>query len=84
MNEKQTVEQIQATIQDNLEHVFGVSLENATDDQCYKAVALVVRNMMEKNFRTFQDKAEKTKTKHVYYLCMEFIWAVLLRTTFTT
>lgn len=81
MNEKQTVEEIQDTIRDNLKHVFGVSLENATDDQCYKAVALAVRNITEKNFHAFQDKADKTETKHVYYLCMEFLMGRSLKNT---
>ncbi len=81
MNEKQTVEKIQDTIRDNLKHVFGVSLDNATDDQCYKAVALAVRNITEKNFHTFQDKADKTETKHVYYLCMEFLMGRSLKNT---
>ncbi len=60
-------------IRDNLEHVFGVSLENATDEQCYKAVALSVRDRMEQTYHTFTDKAERAGTKHVYYLCMEFL-----------
>ena len=73
MNEKQSVEAIQTEIGGNLEHVFGVSLENATDEQCYKAVALSVRDRMEQTYRTFTDRAERAGTKQVYYLCMEFL-----------
>ena len=73
MNEKQTVEKIQDEIRGNLEHVFGVSLENATDEQCYKAVALSARDRMEQSYHTFTEKAEGKGAKHIYYLCMEFL-----------
>ncbi len=73
MNEKQRIEQIQDTVHDNLEHVFGVSLENATNEQCYKAVALTVRDRMERARSAFAEKAEKEHVKQIYYLCMEFL-----------
>ena len=73
MDEKKTTEKIQETVLNNLGHVFGVSLENATDEQCYKAAALAVRDILEKRHRTFQEKACKTHTKKIYYLCMEFL-----------
>ena len=73
MGGKHAIERIQDTIRDNLEHVFGVSLENATNEQCYKAVALTVRDRMEKARCTFADQAEKQRVKQVYYLCMEFL-----------
>ncbi|MCI1954888.1 MAG: glycogen/starch/alpha-glucan phosphorylase [Oscillospiraceae bacterium] len=73
MSEKQTVEKIQETVRDNLEHVFGVTLANANDEQCYKAAALAVRNLLEEARLSFVERAEKTRTKHIYYLCMEFL-----------
>jgi starch phosphorylase len=73
MNYKQPVKAIQESIQNMLELVFGVSLENATNEQCYKAVALCVRDLMEKQRSEYISSAEKTETKQVYYLCMEFL-----------
>ena len=73
MGGKQSVEEIQQTVRDNLEHVFGVALENANDEQCYKAVALAVRDRMERAGRVFAENARKTGTKQIYYLCMEFL-----------
>lgn len=73
MDEKQTVEKIQDTIKDNLEHVFGVTLANANNEQCYKATALAVRDILEQSRSTFSEKAQKTGTKQIYYLCMEFL-----------
>lgn len=73
MNYKQPVHKIKETILTKLECVFGVELENATDEQCYKAVALTVRDLMAQGRSDYMDEAEKTGTKQVYYLCMEFL-----------
>ena len=73
MNEKPSVEKIQETIRGNLEHVFGVTLGDATDDECYKAAALTVRSHLEEEYRSFTSKAEKSGSKQIYYLCMEFL-----------
>ncbi|MFU0831933.1 MAG: Alpha-1,4 glucan phosphorylase [Oscillospiraceae bacterium] len=70
---RQPIKKIQESICRMLELVFGVSLNNATDEQCYKAVALCVRDQMEMGRSEFIRLAEKTKTKQVYYLCMEFL-----------
>ena len=37
MDYKMTVPQIKEAIRDKLAHTFGVSLENATDEEYYKA-----------------------------------------------
>ncbi len=73
MNYKQPVKKIQLEIEEKLTHNFGVSLENATDEQYYKAVALIVREMLTKGRKEFKDRAEQTNTKTIYYLCMEFL-----------
>ena len=70
---RKPIAKIQESVRNMLELVFGVSLKDATDEQCYKAVALCVRDMMEKGRSEFVAAAEKTKTKHIYYLCMEFL-----------
>ena len=73
MNYKQPVKKIQQQIEEKLSHNFGVTLENANDDQYYKAVALIVREMLMKGRAEFKAHAEETNTKMVYYLCMEFL-----------
>lgn len=73
MNYKQPVSKIKKTICEKLDRNFGVSLENATDEQCYKAVALTVRDLMTQSRSEYMAKTEKTHTKQVYYLCMEFL-----------
>ncbi|HEX2999922.1 MAG TPA: glycogen/starch/alpha-glucan family phosphorylase, partial [Armatimonadota bacterium] len=73
MNYKQPVSKIKELIRDKLDRTFGVSLENATDEQCYKAVALTVRDMMTQGRSEYMADTEKTHTKQVYYLCIEFL-----------
>jgi len=73
MNYRQPVGKIKETILSTLDRVFGVSLENATDEQCYKAVALTVRDLMAAGRSEYMANAEKTHTKQIYYLCMEFL-----------
>ena len=73
MNYKQPIPAIQQEILDQLEHYFGVSLENATNEQLYKAVVQIVRDMLTKGRAEFKENGEKTGTKKIYYLCMEFL-----------
>ncbi|MCI9553159.1 MAG: glycogen/starch/alpha-glucan phosphorylase [Acutalibacter sp.] len=79
MNYTLSVSQIKEAIRDKLSHTFGVSLQNATNEEYYKAVALIVRELMAKGRAEFNTNAERTKTKHIYYLCMEFLLGRSLR-----
>lgn len=56
-----------------LSHFIGVSPEEATNEQYYKAIALIVRDMMSAGRTEFTEAAAKAGTKKVYYLCMEFL-----------
>lgn len=56
-----------------LSHFMGVTPEEATDEQYYKAIALIVRDMMSAGRAEFSEEAAKAGTKKVYYLCMEFL-----------
>ena len=79
MDYKLSVEQIKEAIKDRLAHTFGVSLENATDEEYYKASVLIVRELLTKGRTEFVNNAEKTGTKQVYYLCTEFLLGRSLR-----
>lgn len=56
-----------------LSHFIGVSPEEATNEQYYKAIALIVRDMMSAGRTEFTEAAAKAGAKKVYYLCMEFL-----------
>ncbi len=79
MNYDLTVPQIKTAIRDRLSHSFGVSLENASNEEYYKAVVLIVRELLAKGRAEFVSNAEKTETKQIYYLCMEFLLGRSLR-----
>ena len=79
MNYNLSVPQIESMIKEKLSHNFGVSPENATDEQYYKAVALILRDLMIRGRNECKEKAEKTGTKKIYYLCMEFLLGRSLR-----
>ena len=73
MNYKMTPAQVQSAIREKLSHIYGVSAKNASDDEFYKASALVVRDLLVRGRDEFVREAEKQETKQIYYLCMEFL-----------
>ncbi|WOC32339.1 MULTISPECIES: glycogen/starch/alpha-glucan phosphorylase [Caproicibacterium] len=81
MEYRHSAQQIKKKILAKLEHNFGVGLENATNDQLYKSVALLAREMMEQGRSEFMAEAEKKQAKQVYYLCMEFLLGRSLKNT---
>ena len=60
-------------LQDKLTSEYGVELNVASNQQIYRSLALICRQMMSENHQKFQSKAIGTGTKQVYYLCMEFL-----------
>lgn len=64
-----------------LSHNFGVTPTEATDEHYYKAVALIVRDMMSHEYTAFTNAAEVQNKKTVYYLCMEFLMGRSLKNT---
>lgn len=65
--------QAKKMITEKLSHFFGVSPKVATDEQFYKAVAMIVRDDLSKMNSEFRDTADKQDSKQIYYLCMEFL-----------
>jgi starch phosphorylase len=68
-----TIKEAKENIVSTLSHHFGVNPEAATDDEFYKAVVIIVRDMLRKAKREFDAQADKQKAKKTYYLCMEFL-----------
>lgn len=65
--------QAKKLITDKLSHFFGVSPKDATDEQFYKAVSMIVRDRMSEMNSEFRTAADGQDSKQVYYLCMEFL-----------
>ncbi len=72
---KTTISTTQAKrlINDKLSHFFGVAPDVATDEQFYKAVAMIVRDELSKKNSDFRHTAKRQDSKEIYYLCMEFL-----------
>lgn len=70
---KMTVSQAKKAISDKLSHFFGVDPKTATDEQYYKAVAMIVRDMLSQMNSEFRSEAKDQDSKEIYYLCMEFL-----------
>ncbi len=73
MNYNLTREQAKDLISSKLSHFLGVTPEEATYEHYYKAVAIILRDMMSVGRSEFVDDTSKEGTKKIYYLCMEFL-----------
>ncbi|MCI9576025.1 MAG: glycogen/starch/alpha-glucan phosphorylase [Clostridiales bacterium] len=73
MTYKQSAKKIQAQIEEKLSHNFSVTVDNASHQEIYKAVVLIVREMLAQGRSEFKKRAESNNTKQIYYLCMEFL-----------
>ena len=73
MNYSLTKKQAKELVESKLAHFIGVNPEEATNEQFYKAIALIVRDMMSQGRAEFSKEGSKKGTKRVYYLCMEFL-----------
>ena len=60
---------------------YGVSLDVASNQQIYRVLALIVRQLMSDQYKRFQSRAYGTGAKQVYYLCMEFLMGRSLKTS---
>ncbi|MGN1479859.1 MAG: glycogen/starch/alpha-glucan phosphorylase [Acutalibacteraceae bacterium] len=73
MNYKLTKKQAKELVESKLSHVFGVTPDEAAYEHFYKAVSLIVRDMMIQGRKDFYERYKKSDSKKVYYLCMEFL-----------
>ena len=68
-----TTKDLAKIIQEKLTSEYGVDLSVASNQQIYRSLALICRQMMSENHKKFQCKAIGNGSKQVYYLCMEFL-----------
>ena len=75
MDKKQTMTNgaVRASIEAKLTSYFGVSPEEATEEQIFKATALSVKELLTAKRQVFHDKIKRAHPRRVYYLCMEFL-----------
>jgi glycogen/starch/alpha-glucan phosphorylases len=73
MNSNLDTTYIKSTLESKLSRYFGVTPQEADQDQIYKATILTVRDILAQKRATYRDKIKKQRAKKVYYLCMEFL-----------
>lgn len=73
MSKNITKKQLEEMISSKLSHFFGVSPKDATNEQFYKALSIIARDMIRGSRREFDKESQEKGQKKVYYLCMEFL-----------
>ena len=68
-----TAQDLQQLISLKTQRIFGVKTEDANKTQIYKALCLVVRDLLTEKRVTFKKKAQEQSAKQVYYMSMEFL-----------
>ena len=68
-----TETQAKELLDNKLLHFFGVTAENATYDHYYRAIAMILNDIMAQARTDFNKRGEKAGAKRVYYLSMEFL-----------
>ena len=76
-----TKAQLEEMISSKLSHFFGVSPKDATNEQFYRALSIIVRDMVRDSRREFDKISSEKGQKKVYYLCMEFLMGRALKNT---
>lgn len=66
-------EEAKTLLENRLLHFFGVSVENASMEQFYRAIAMTINDIMLEKRADFKKRAEKTGAKRISYLSMEFL-----------
>ena len=70
---KLTEQEAQRLITGKLSRYFGVTPQEATREQIYRAVVMSVRDIMAEKHQKFHVRTKSARAKRVYYLCMEFL-----------
>ncbi len=73
LNIKYTKKEFDKLLVDKLFSEFAIDISSATDDQIYRALALIVRGIASEKRKRFIARTYGANGKQVYYLCMEFL-----------
>ena len=60
---------------------YGIGIDVASNQQIYRVLAMLARQMMSDQHKRFQSRAYGTGAKQVYYLCMEFLMGRSLKSS---
>ncbi len=71
--EKLTKDEIKSEIQSNVKRLYRKEFEEATEQEIFQAVSLVVKDGIIDNWLATQNAMEEQDPKTVYYMSMEFL-----------
>lgn len=74
------VQAVAEKLESKLSRYFGCTPADASPEQMYKATAMTVKDILTEKRKTFKDNVNKTASKRVYYMCMEFLLGRSLKT----
>ena len=80
MNYKPSAQAVRQAIEEKLSRHFGCTAKEASRDQMYKAAAMTVKEILTEKRGQFKKKVNRTESKRVYYMCMEFLLGRSLKT----
>lgn len=80
MNYQPSVQEVRAGIEEKLSRHFGCTYAEASRDQMYKATAMTVKEILTEKRGSFKKRVNRTESKRVYYMCMEFLLGRSLKT----
>ncbi len=80
MNYQPSAQEVRAGIEEKLSRHFGCTPAEASRDQMYKAAAMTVKEILTEKRGQFKKKVNRTESKRVYYMCMEFLLGRSLKT----
>ncbi len=76
---KKSKDEIRKMLMSKLSRYYGITYEEATYDQIYRATILSVKDILAAKRQVYREKNKKQQAKKVYYLCMEFLIGPSLR-----
>lgn len=74
-----TKKELEQLIEQKLAKMFGVKKEDASEQIMYRALCLVVKDLLTQERVEFKKKVVKTGAKQIYYMSMEFLLGRSLR-----
>ena len=66
-------------LRDALRRLYGCDIQDAAEKQIYRALCMLVRNILSEKNRLFRQRCREEERKEVYYMSMEFLVGTNLR-----
>ena len=79
-NDSKTQLNVKTKIEEKLAQYFGVTPNDASTEQMYKAISMTVLDQLLEKKEKFNKAVKAASAKKVYYLCMEFLVGRSLKT----